>query len=84
MYAKLEARTFLAMLVGVSLAFVLLMKPFRAHLLGDRYCGDFSSVPNVSGAQAWRPAKRERADYLNRVHVDCGDSGAGAGDLPGG
>lgn len=28
MYAKLEARTFLAMLVGVSLAFVLLMKPF--------------------------------------------------------
>ena len=28
MYAKLETRTFLAMLVGVSLAFVLLMKPF--------------------------------------------------------
>lgn len=28
MYAKLETRTFLAMLVGVSLAFVLLMEPF--------------------------------------------------------
>lgn len=28
MYGKLETRTFLAMLVGVSLAFVLLMKPF--------------------------------------------------------
>lgn len=28
MYAKLETRTFLAMLVGVSLAFVFLMKPF--------------------------------------------------------
>ncbi|TNE96027.1 MAG: AI-2E family transporter [Gammaproteobacteria bacterium] len=28
MYAKLETRTFLAMLVGVSLAFILLMKPF--------------------------------------------------------
>ena len=28
MYAKLETRTFLAMLVGVSIAFVLLMKPF--------------------------------------------------------
>jgi predicted PurR-regulated permease PerM len=28
MYEKLETRTFLAMLVGVSLAFVLLMKPF--------------------------------------------------------
>ncbi|MGO1462013.1 MAG: AI-2E family transporter [Marinobacter sp.] len=28
MYPKLETRTFLAMLVGVSLAFVLLMKPF--------------------------------------------------------
>ncbi|MDO3723070.1 AI-2E family transporter [Marinobacter sp. chi1] len=28
MYAKLETRTFLALLVGVSLAFVLLMKPF--------------------------------------------------------
>lgn len=28
MYQKLETRTFLAMLVGVSLAFVLLMKPF--------------------------------------------------------
>ncbi|MBW7472885.1 AI-2E family transporter [Marinobacter sp. M216] len=28
MYAKLETRTFLAMLVGVSLAFVWLMKPF--------------------------------------------------------
>lgn len=28
MYAKLETRTFLAMLVGVSLVFVLLMKPF--------------------------------------------------------
>ena len=28
MYAKLETRTFLAMLLGVSLAFVLLMKPF--------------------------------------------------------
>ena len=28
MYAKLETRTFLAMLVGVSLAFALLMKPF--------------------------------------------------------
>ncbi|WP_309044896.1 AI-2E family transporter [Marinobacter sediminicola] len=28
MYAKLETRTFLAMLVGVTLAFVLLMKPF--------------------------------------------------------
>ncbi len=28
MYGKLETRTFLAMLVGVSLAFILLMKPF--------------------------------------------------------
>src|SRR5690554_266368 len=28
MYAKLETRTFLAMLVGVSIAFILLMKPF--------------------------------------------------------
>ncbi|OJT01284.1 AI-2E family transporter [Marinobacter nauticus] len=28
MYAKLETRTFLAMLVGVSIAFALLMKPF--------------------------------------------------------
>ncbi|EON91319.1 hypothetical protein MARLIPOL_14115 [Marinobacter lipolyticus SM19] len=28
MYEKLETRTFLAMLVGVSLAFILLMKPF--------------------------------------------------------
>jgi len=28
MYAKLETRTFLAMLLGVSLAFILLMKPF--------------------------------------------------------
>ena len=28
MYAKLETRTFLALLVGVSLAFILLMKPF--------------------------------------------------------
>ncbi|CAN0605297.1 unnamed protein product, partial [Ectocarpus sp. 12 AP-2014] len=28
MYAKLETRTFLALLVGVSLAFFLLMKPF--------------------------------------------------------
>lgn len=28
MYAKLETRTFLALLLGVSLAFVLLMKPF--------------------------------------------------------
>ena len=28
MYAKLETRTFLALLVGVSLAFVFLMKPF--------------------------------------------------------
>lgn len=28
MYAKLETRTFLAMLVGVSVAFVFLMKPF--------------------------------------------------------
>lgn len=28
MYAKLETRTFLALLVGVTLAFVLLMKPF--------------------------------------------------------
>jgi len=32
MYAKLETRTFLAMLLGVSLAFVLLMKPFFAPI----------------------------------------------------
>jgi len=32
MYAKLETRTFLALLLGVSLAFVLLMKPFFAPI----------------------------------------------------
>ncbi len=59
MYGKLETRTFLAMLVGVSLAFVLLMKPFFGpifwavaialifHPIRERLARRLGNRPNV-------------------------------------
>ncbi|MDI9246237.1 AI-2E family transporter [Marinobacter sp. CHS3-4] len=59
MYEKLETRTFLAMLVGVSLAFILLMKPFFGpifwavaialifHPVRQKLAGRLGDRPNV-------------------------------------